>query len=124
MKKVIASPLVPPAVGPYSQAIENDGLLITSGQLGIDKNTGKIPEDLEEEVRQVFYNLRAVLVEAGYDFENVMKTTVFLTDLGNFQLLNQIYAEYFTSAYPARSCYQVGALPAGARVEIEAIARK
>lgn len=124
MKKVIASPLVPAAVGPYSQAIENDGLLITSGQLGINKETGKIPEDLETEIRQVFYNLRAVLVEAGYDFEDVMKTTVFLTDLGNFQLLNRIYAEYFTSAYPERSCYQVGALPAGARVEIEAIARK
>ena len=125
MKKVISSPLAPAAVGPYSQAIEANGTLYVSGQLPIDAKTGKFPEGgVKEQIVQVFTNLGYVLKEAGYDFSNVVKTTVYLKDMGDFGLMNGIYAEYFTEPYPARVAYQVAELPKGALVEAEVIAVK
>ena len=125
MKRVISSPLAPAAVGPYSQAIEANGTLYVSGQLPIDAKTGKFPEGgVKEQIVQVFTNLGYVLKEAGYDFSNVVKTTVYLKDMGDFGLMNGIYAEYFTEPYPARVAYQVAELPKGALVEAEVIAVK
>lgn len=125
MKRVISSPLAPAAVGPYSQAIEANGTLYVSGQLPIDAKTGKFPEGgVKEQIVQVFTNLGYVLKEAGYDFSNVVKTTVYLKNMGDFGLMNGIYAEYFTEPFPARVAYQVAELPKGALVEAEVIAVK
>ena len=124
MKKVIASPLAPKAVGPYSQAIAHDATLYISGQLPIDGATGKMAEGVEAQTRQALTNLGYILEEAGYGFDNVAKTTVLLADIADFAAMNAIYAEFFTGDKPARICYQVAALPMGARVEIDAIAIK
>ena len=122
MKKIIASPLAPKAVGPYSQAVESNGTLYVSGQLPIDAATGKMAEGIEEQTRQSLANLRAILVEAGMDFGNVVKTTVLLDDIKNFAAMNAVYAEHFAAPFPARVCYQVAALPLGVKVEIDAVA--
>lgn len=124
MKKVIASPKAPKAVGPYSQAIELNGTLFVSGQLPINPETGKMPEGIEEQTRQSLANLKAILDEAGLSFNDVVKTTVLLDDIKNFAAMNAVYAEYFPETKPARVCYQVAALPAGAKVEIDATAGK
>ena len=125
MKRVISSPLAPAAVGPYSQAIEVNGTLYVSGQLPIDAKTGQFPEGgVKEQIVQVFTNLGYVLKEAGYDFSDVVKTTVYLKDMGDIGPMNGIYAEYFTEPYPARVAYQVAELPKGALVEAEVIAVK
>lgn len=122
MKKVIASPEAPKAIGPYSQAIEAGGTLYVSGQLPVDPVIGKMPEGIEAQTRQSLKNIGAILSEAGMSYGNVVKTTVLLSDISNFAAMNQVYAEFFDGAYPARACYQVAALPMGALVEIEAIA--
>lgn len=122
MKKIIASPHAPKAVGPYSQAVENGTTLYLSGQLPIDALTGKMPEGIEAQTRQSLENLGHILREAGYDYSNVVKTTVLLQSIGDFAAMNGVYAEYFTSEMPARVCYQVAALPMGALVEIDAVA--
>ncbi len=124
MKKIIASPYAPKAVGPYSQAIESNGTLYVSGQLPIDAEVGKMPEGIEAQTHQSLKNLGHILREAGYDYSNVAKTTVLLKSIGDFAAMNAIYAEYFTSEMPARICYEVAALPMGALVEIDAIAVK
>ena len=124
MKKVIASPKAPKAVGPYSQAIAHDATLYISGQLPIDGATGVMAEGVEAQTRQALTNLGYILEEAGYTFDNVAKTTVLLGDIADFGAMNAIYAEFFTGDKPARICYQVAALPMGARVEIDAIAIK
>lgn len=124
MKKVIASPKAPKAVGPYSQAIELNGTLFVSGQLPINPETGKMPESIEEQTRQSLSNINAILDEAGLSFNDVVKTTVLLDDIKNFAAMNAVYAEYFPETKPARVCYQVAALPAGAKVEIDAVAGK
>lgn len=125
MKRVISSPLAPAAVGPYSQAIEANGTLYVSGQLPIDAKTGKFPEGgVKEQIVQVFTNLGHVLKEAGYDFSNVVKTTVYLKNMGDFAAMNEIYAEYYCKPYPARVAFQVAELPKGALVEAEVIAVK
>ncbi len=124
MKKIIASPHAPKAVGPYSQAVADGSTLYLSGQLPIDASTGKMPEGIEAQTRQSLENLGHILREAGYDFSNVVKTTVLLQSIGDFGAMNGVYAEYFTSEMPARVCYQVAALPMGALVEIDAIAVK
>ena len=121
MKKIIASPHAPKAVGPYSQAVECDGTLYISGQLPIDASTGKMAEGIEA---QTLENLGHILREAGYSYSNIVKTTVLLQSIGDFSAMNAVYAEYFTSEMPARVCYQVGALPMGAQVEIDAVAVK
>lgn len=124
MKKIIASPHAPKAVGPYSQAVECDGTLYISGQLPIDASTGKMAEGIEAQTRQSLENLDHILREAGYSYSNIVKTTVLLQSIGDFSAMNAVYAEYFTSEMPARVCYQVGALPMGAQVEIDAVAVK
>uniref|UniRef100_UPI004057B64E RidA family protein n=1 Tax=Alistipes sp. TaxID=1872444 RepID=UPI004057B64E len=123
MKKIIASPLAPKAVGPYSQAVEN-GALYISGQLPIDGATGQMAEGIEAQTHQSLKNLGHILQEAGYSFDNVVKTTVLLDSIADFGAMNAIYAEYFTGDKPARVCYEVAKLPMGALVEIDAIAVK
>lgn len=124
MKKIIASPLAPKAVGPYSQAVETDSALYISGQLPVDGATGKPAEGIEAQTHQSLKNIGHILREAGYDYSNVVKTTVLLADIADFGAMNAIYAEYFGEPFPARVCYQVAALPMGVRVEIDAIAVK
>ncbi|WP_308660023.1 RidA family protein [uncultured Alistipes sp.] len=122
MKKIIASPLAPKAVGPYSQAVEAAGTIYVSGQLPIDASTGKMPEGIEAQTRQSLTNLRHILEEAGSSFSDVVKTTVLLQDMGDFAAMNAVYAEFFTQEMPARMCYEVARLPMGAQVEIDAVA--
>lgn len=124
MKKNIASPLAPKAVGPYSQAVEAGGALYISGQLPVDGATGKMAEGIEAQTRQSLDNLGHILREAGYDYSNVVKTTVLLQSIGDFAAMNAVYAGYFTSEMPARICFEVAALPMGALVEIDAVAVK
>ena len=124
MKKVIATPDAPKAVGPYSQAIEVNGTLYISGQIPVNPADGKIQEDIVAAAHQSLKNIGAILKEAGMTFDNVVKTTVLLADISDFKAVNEVYAEYFTGDKPARACYQAAALPLGVKVEIEAIAVK
>lgn len=113
----------PEAIGPYSQAIKANGFLFTSGQIAIDPKTGQMSAvDPVAQTRQVMDNLGAILAAEGLSFAEVVKTTIFLTDLGDFQRVNDAYASYFQADPPARSTVQVAALPKGAKVEIEAVA--
>ena len=123
MKTIIASPHAPKAVGPYSQAVEAGGALYVSGQLPIDAASGKMDEGIEAQTRRSLTNLGHILREAGYDYSDVVKTTVLLQSIGDFAM-NAVYAEFFTSEMPARMCDQVAALPMGALVEIDAVAVK
>lgn len=113
----------PAAIGPYAQAIRSGSFLFTSGQLGIDVATGEIPASVELQARHALANLAAILQEAGITASDVIKTTVFLTDMADFALVNEVYASFFGEAKPARSCVAVAALPKGANVEIECIAQ-
>ncbi|HAZ73958.1 MAG TPA: reactive intermediate/imine deaminase [Rikenellaceae bacterium] len=122
MKRTIASPKAPAAVGPYSQAVELNGTLFVSGQLPADPATGEFPEGIEAQTRRSLDNLGFVLEEAGLSFDDVVKTTVLLDDIKNFAPMNAVYAEYFKGDKPARVCYEVAALPKGAMVEIDAVA--
>lgn len=122
MKNAVSSANAPAALGPYEQAIDTGAAVYTSGQLGLDPATGLLPEGIEAQTHQSLKNLQAVLEAAGLSLANVVKTTVFLQDLGDFATMNEIYATYFTAGNPARSCVQVAALPKGALVEIECIA--
>ena len=124
MKKTIASPKAPAAVGPYSQAIELNGTLYISGQLPADPVTGELPAGIEAQTRRSLDNLGYILEEAGLGFNDVVKTTVLLADIADFGAMNAVYAEYFKGDKPARICYQVAALPKGAMVEIDAVAGK
>lgn len=122
-KSVIATKNAPAAIGPYSQGIKANGMVFTSGQLPINPATGNMDaSDIEGQTHQAIKNLEAVLKEAGSDLSKVVKTTVFLSDLGNFGKVNEIYATYFKSEAPARSCFEVSKLPKAALIEIEAIA--
>ena len=124
-KRVIASPLAPKAVGPYSQAVEANGTLYVSGQLPIDAQTGEFPEGgVKEQLVQIFKNLQYILEEAGYSFDNVVKTTVYLTNMGDFGTLNEVYSQFYRVPYPARVAYSVAALPKGALAEVDVIAVK
>ncbi len=125
MKDIITAENAPAALGPYSHAVTAGDLLFTSGQLGMDPATGKLAgETIEAQAEQALCNLENVLAAAGMTFANVVKTTIFLTDLGDFAAVNGIYATRFPEAPPARSCFQVAALPAGGKIEIEMIASK
>lgn len=122
-KTPIITQNAPQAIGPYSQAIAVGKLLFTSGQIPINPENGLIEsDDIEHQTHRVMQNLAAVLKECGLGFENVIKTTVFLTDLSDFTKVNEIYGTYFPTPYPARSCVQVAALPKGAKIEAELIA--
>jgi 2-iminobutanoate/2-iminopropanoate deaminase len=122
-RTVIATPAAPAAIGPYSQAIRAGNLVFTSGQIPLDPASGQmVTGDLAAETRRVLDNLAAVLAAAGVGFADVVKTTIFLTDMGDFAAVNALYAERFAGAPPARSTVQVARLPKDARVEIEMIA--
>lgn len=124
MKRIIASPLAPKAVGPYSQAVECNGTLYLSGQLPIDGATGTMPEGIEAQTRQSLTNIVHILNEAGYELKDVVKVCVMLDDIADFTAMNAVYATFFTEQMPARFCYEVSKLPMGAKVEIDAVACK
>ncbi len=124
MKRIIASPAAPGAVGPYSQAVEVDGTLYISGQLPVNGADGSMPEGVEAQTRQSLTNIGHILREAGYGYNDVVKTTVLLQHIADFGAMNAVYAEFFTGDKPARVCFEVAALPKGALVEIEAVAAK
>ena len=121
--KVISTKKAPAAIGPYSQAIRIGNLVYTSGQIPIDPATGVFVEGgIKEQTRQSLTNVKAILEEAGLSMSNVVKTTVFMADMGDFADMNSVYAEFFTEPYPARSAVAVKTLPKGSLVEIEVIA--
>ncbi|MGC8742929.1 MAG: RidA family protein [Verrucomicrobiia bacterium] len=124
MKKIaINTKTAPAAVGPYSQAVRCGDLLFCAGQIPLNPENGSIVgNDIKTQTEQVLKNIKAILNSEGLDFINVVKTTVFMTDLSEFSAMNEIYGNYFSSPYPARSTIQVAALPKGAKVEIELIA--
>ena len=125
MKTIISTDQAPAAIGPYSQAIEFNGMVITSGQIPIIPATGTFPEGIREQTRQSLTNVKAILAAAGTDMDHVVKTTVFLSDMNNFGAMNEVYATFFTEgSYPARSAVEVARLPKDALVEIEVIAIK
>lgn len=121
-KKVIHTDRAPAAVGPYVQAIEKGDTLYLSGQLGLVPETGELPAGVQAQARQSLENIRAVLKEAGYKIGDVVKTTVYLTDMADLGLVNDVYASFFGEEKPARSCVGVAALPKGGLVEIEVTA--
>lgn len=123
--KAISTNMAPAAIGPYSQAIEVGNLVFTSGQLPIDPATGAFPEGgIKEQARQSLLNIQAILKEVGLTMNNVVKTTVFMADMGDFADMNEVYAEFFSEPYPARSAVAVKALPKGAMLEIEVVAER
>lgn len=125
MHKPVQTDLAPAAIGPYSQAIVSGDLVFTSGQIPLDPKSGELVRGtIQAETTRVMDNLGAVLEAAGAGFDSVLKTTIFLTDMGDFAAVNEIYGARFTGEKPARSTVQVAALPKGARVEIEAVARR
>lgn len=125
MKKIINTVNAPAAIGPYSQAVEANGMLFISGQLPMNPTVGKIEAtDVVEQTEQVFANILAILTEAGYTFSDVVKSTVFLSDISNFAGMNEVYKKYYQTECPARSAFAVKDLPLGALVEIETIAVK
>lgn len=121
-KKPIFSQEAPDAIGPYSQAIECGNMLFVSGQLPVDKKTGVMPLDIKLQTKQSLDNIKHIITAAGYSMQDIVKTTVFVTDLGQFQAINDIYSTYFPNNPPARACIEVAGLPKGAGVEIEVIA--
>lgn len=122
MKKVIVSEKAPGAIGPYSQAIEANGMIFVSGQLPIDAATGNMAVSIEDQARQSLENIKYILAEAGLTMDHIVKTTVFLNDMSAFAEMNKVYATYFDGSFPARSAFAVKELPKGASVEIECIA--
>jgi 2-iminobutanoate/2-iminopropanoate deaminase len=123
MKKIISTNDAPGAIGPYSQAVRSGNFLFCSGQIPLDPKSGQIvPGDVATQTRRVMDNVAAILKAEGLTFDHVVKTTIFLTNLGDFQTVNEIYGSYFEQDPPARSTVQVAALPRGANVEIEVIA--
>ncbi|CAC9925529.1 putative endoribonuclease L-PSP [Aedoeadaptatus nemausensis] len=121
--KVVSTDKAPAAVGPYSQAIVDGGVVYASGQIPMDPATGEMKTDVSEAARQSLTNLKNLLEAAGSDLENVIKVTIFITDMDKFGELNEVYGEFFSDHRPARSCVEVSALPKDAVLEIEAIAR-
>lgn len=124
MKKVIATDKAPAAIGPYSQAIEVNGMVYTSGIIPVDPATGEIPEGSVLQAEQAFTNMKNLLEAAGTDISKVVKTTVFIKEMNDFAAINEVYAKYFTEPYPSRSCVEVARLPKDVMLEIEAIALK
>lgn len=123
--KQISTQNAPAAIGPYSQAIEVNGFVYASGQLPIDPATGAFPEGgVKEQTRQSILNVKAILEEAGLALSNVVKTTVYLADMGDFAAMNEVYSQFFAHPFPARSAIAVKALPKGALVEVEVVAAR
>lgn len=124
MKNIISTDKAPAAIGPYSQAVETGGMVYTSGIIPVVPSTGEIPEGSVAQARQAFENLSHLLEAAGTDMSRVIKTTVFIKEMNDFSAINEVYAEFFPSPYPARSCVEVARLPKDVMLEIEAIAVK
>lgn len=124
-KKIIRTDNAPAPIGPYNQAVQFGNMLFVSGQIALDPKTGELVQgDIKEETQMVMKNLEAVLQEAGMDFSNVLKTTIFLMDMGQFAQVNEVYGSYFQENAPARETVQVAGLPKGVKVEISVIAAK
>lgn len=121
-KKVITSKNAPGAIGPYSQAVAAGGLLFVSGQIPLQPATGSMPEGVREQTAQSLENIKSIVQEAGASMEDIVKTTIFLKDLNDFAVVNEVYSTFFAGHYPARSTVQIARLPKDAAVEIEAIA--
>lgn len=124
MKNVISTDKAPAAIGPYSQAIEVNGMVYTSGVIPVEPSTGNIPEGSVAQAKQVLTNLSNLLQASGSSMDKVVKTTVFIKEMNDFAAINEVYAEYFTGDFPARSCVEVARLPKDVMLEIEAIAIK
>ena len=124
MSKVISTDKAPAAIGPYSQAIETDGFVFTSGVIPVNPATGEIPVTVEEQANQAFSNLRNLIEASGNSISQVIKTTVFIKEMNDFGKINEIYAQYFSEPFPARSCVEVARLPKYVLLEIEAIVKK
>ncbi len=124
-KKIISSSKAPKAVGPYSQAVESNGLIFVSGQLPVDVNTGEfVPGGVKEQCVQVLKNISYILEEAGCGFENIVKSTVYLADIKDFAAMNEVYSTFYKEPFPARVAFATAGLPKGALVEIDVIATK
>ena len=125
MKRIIKTSDAPAVLGPYSQAVEVNGTLYVSGQIAIDPKTGKLIDgDIQAQTRQIFRNIEAILKAAGYSFAEVVKSTVFLSEISNFKAMNEVYGQIYIENHPARSAFAVKDLPMGALIEIETIAAK
>ena len=125
MKRIIHTTGAPAAIGPYSQAVEADGTLYISGQIPLDPHTMKMVDGgIQEQTEQVLKNIGAILMEAGYTFSDVVKSTCLLSDMANFKAMNEVYGRYYTENAPARAAFAVKDLPMGALIEIETIAAK
>ena len=124
MKKVIATDQAPAAIGPYSQAVEVNGMVYTSGIIPVDPATGNIPEGSVAQAEQAFTNMKHLLETAGTGMDQVVKTTVFIKEMNDFGAINEVYAQYFSEPFPSRSCVEVARLPKDVMLEIEAIALK
>ncbi|MFR7590180.1 MAG: RidA family protein [Longibaculum sp.] len=124
MKKVVKTDKAPGAIGPYSQGIDLGNMIFFSGQIPLNPMTGEMPEGIEAQAKQALDNVKGLLESQGLDFSNVVKTTVFLDNMNDFNTVNDIYAQYFVEPYPARSAVEVAKLPKGALIEVEVIAVK
>jgi 2-iminobutanoate/2-iminopropanoate deaminase len=124
MSKVISTDKAPAAIGPYSQAIEVNGMVFTSGVIPVDPQTGVIPATIEEQANQAFSNLRNLIEASGATIDKVIKTTVFIKEMNDFGKINEIYATYFKEPFPARSCVEVARLPKDVMLEVEAVVAK
>ncbi|MBQ7564429.1 MAG: RidA family protein [Lachnospiraceae bacterium] len=123
-KKIISTDKAPAAIGPYSQAIEVNGMIFTSGMIPVIPATGEVVEGLENQAKQALSNLKALLKASGSGMDKIVKTTVFIKNMDDFAAINEIYASFFEGAYPSRSCVEVARLPKDVLLEIEAIALK
>ena len=121
-KKVIATNKAPAAIGPYSQAIEVNGMIYTSGMIPVIPETGEIVEGIENQARQALTNVKNLLEAAGSSMDRVVKTTVFIKDMNDFAAVNSVYATFFTGSFPSRSCVEVARLPKDVLIEMEAVA--
>jgi len=124
MKRIIRTDKAPAAIGPYSQAVEINNTLYISGQLPINAETQEMPDKISDQAEVVMKNIGIILEEAGYNYQQVIKSTIFLADINDFQEMNEIYGKYYKENPPARSAFQVANLPKGAKIEIETIAAK
>jgi 2-iminobutanoate/2-iminopropanoate deaminase len=122
MIETVETSNAPAAIGPYSQAIKTGNLIFTSGQIPVNPSDGTIPEKIEEQAKQAFENLKNILEATDSGLKSVVKTTVFIKNMGDFSAVNAVYAKFFSTPFPARSCVEVSALPKGVLIEIEAIA--
>ncbi len=124
MKKIVKTNKAPGAIGPYSQGIDLGNMIFFSGQIPLNPMTGEMPEGIKAQAKQALDNVKGLLESQGLDFSNVVKTTVFLDNMNDFNTVNDIYAQYFVEPYPARSAVEVAKLPKGALIEVEVIAVK